>query len=74
MAAYDYATEQLKIHIIDSGKGITPEEMANVFEKFGKVARTVSQNQDGIGMGLNVCQRIIKQSGGEVHVVSDGAD
>ena len=74
MAAYDYATEQLKIHIIDSGKGIAPEEMANVFEKFGKVARTVSQNQDGIGMGLNVCQRIIKQSGGEVHVVSDGAD
>ena len=55
VAAYDYASEQLKVHVVDSGKGILPEEMNKVFEKFGKVARTIDQNQEGIGMGLNVC-------------------
>ena len=44
MAAYDYASEQLKIHIVDSGKGITQDEMKKVFEKFGKVARTGPEN------------------------------
>ena len=42
VAAYDYASEQLKVHIVDSGKGISPDEMAKVFEKFGKVSRTAS--------------------------------
>ena len=40
VAAYDYASEQLKVHIIDSGKGITVEEKSKVFEKFGKAPRT----------------------------------
>ena len=74
VAAYDYASEQLKVHIIDSGKGITQEEMKKVFEKFGKVARTITDNQEGVGLGLNVCQRIIQESGGEMHVISEGAD
>ena len=74
VAAYDYACELLKVHIIDSGKGITPEEMIKVFQKFGKVERTSAENPEGIGMGLNICQRIIRESGGEVQVFSEGAD
>ena len=74
MAAYDYASEQLKVHIIDSGKGITAEEMTKVFDKFGKAPRTSVQNQEGAGMGLNICQRIIQESGGEMQVFSEGVD
>ena len=31
IAAYDYASKQLKIHVVDSGKGITETEMSKLF-------------------------------------------
>ena len=74
VAAYDYASMQLKVHVVDTGKGISSSEMATAFEKWGKVGRTGPMNLDGIGIGLNICQRIIEQSGGEVHVFSEGED
>lgn len=74
VAAYDYASEQLKVHVIDTGKGITQDEMKKVFEQFGKVERTSALNLEGIGVGLNICQKIVKHCDGEIRVVSDGQD
>ena len=48
------------MHIIDSGKGITSEEMEKLFKMNGKGERTQEMNSDGLGMGLKICQRIIQ--------------
>ena len=53
--AYDYAAEQLKVHVIDSGKGITSEEMGRLFKMNEKGERTQEMNSDGLGMGLKIC-------------------
>ena len=56
VATYDKQTEMLKVHIIDDGKGITDDEMTELFNMFGKLKRTASLNNNGIGMGLMICK------------------
>ena len=53
--AYSYQEEQILVHVVDKGKGIREDEMNTVFAMFGKVDRTMHLNQEGIGMGLNIC-------------------
>ena len=38
--SYDYDLEQLEVQIVDTGKGITEQEMQKLFVLFGKVERT----------------------------------
>ena len=64
----------LKVHIIDDGKGITDDEMTELFNMFGKLKRTASLNNNGIGMGLMICKQLVEQNGGSISVKSNGAD
>ena len=58
----------------DTGKGITDEEMNKLFKRFGKLKRTEIMNPEGLGMGLDICRRIVQSSGGEIQVFSEGVD
>ena len=46
--------------------------MDKLFKLFGKVKRTEKENTDGIGMGLNICQKIVEYNGGVLDVFSEG--
>lgn len=58
--------------VVDSGKGVTEEELEHLFERFYRAS-----NSDGIsgsGMGLAICRRLIEALGGEIWAEnSDGA-
>ena len=62
------------MHVEDTGKGITKEELSKLFTLFGKIERTEDSNPDGLGMGLTICQKIIQNSGGKIDVFSDGVN
>ena len=70
--AFDYESEYLHVHVIDTGKGIKAEELDKIFFMFNTIQRTQAYNPDGIGMGLNICQQILKESGGQIEVCSEG--
>ena len=53
--AYDYVQEMLRVHIHDTGKGISKEDMPKLFNMFGKLKRTAEINSEGLGMGLMIC-------------------
>lgn len=57
---------QLRVTIADNGKGIAPEKLLRIFEPF----YTTKASGRGTGLGLTVCQRIIKQHGGTIEVES----
>mgnify|MGYP000861515896 CR=1 FL=1 len=62
IAAYDEANELFHCHIVDTGKGIKDDEMDQLFTQFGKLLRTASMNNEGIGMGLMICQNLVKMN------------
>ena len=52
------------ISIIDSGSGISPEEMGRIFEPYH------TTKSSGNGLGLMIVQRIIEDHGGEIELTS----
>ena len=71
---YDQGKEMLQVSVTDTGAGIEEHELSKIFEKFTKVQRTESVNEEGLGIGLSICKHIIEQSGGELQVFSKGKD
>ena len=74
IASFDEASELLTLHIVDTGKGIKPDEMSKLFSMFGKLHRTAEMNSEGIGMGLMICQNLVHLNQGEITVHSEGED
>ncbi len=52
------------ISIRDMGKGIRKEDMKNIFKPF------FTTKKRGVGLGLAICQRIVKRHGGRIRVKS----
>ena len=46
----------LRIDVIDTGVGIPPTMMREVFEKFSQVDNTCSRRHEGTGLGLSISQ------------------
>ncbi len=61
------ADAQVVVKIEDEGPGLSQEEMSKVFQRFyrGRTAQT-SQTRGGIGLGLTICEGIIKAHGGRI--------
>ena len=72
--AYDQVEQMLKVHVVDTGRGIIAEDMDLLFRQFGKLLRTADMNSEGIGLGLMICQNIVLKSGGSISVHSKGLE
>lgn len=66
LRAYELPEEsKVCIEISDTGTGIPPEDLANIFNPF------FSSREDGMGFGLALANRVIYDHGGEIKVVSE---
>ena len=72
IANYSESTEMLTVHVVDSGKGIKEDEMDHLFKMFGKLLRTADMNNEGIGMGLMICQNLVGMNKGTIKAASKG--
>ena len=72
VSTFDVQNEMLKLHIIDNGKGIRKEDIDKLFKMFGKLRRTAEINNEGIGLGLMICENLVKMNHGTISVHSDG--
>lgn len=64
--SFDENGESL-IVIRDNGEGIPPENLHNIFDPFF----TTKDVGEGMGLGLSICYRIMKQHGGRIQVQSE---
>jgi len=69
---YDPLTRLLSVRVVDTGLGISREDVRGLFKKFGKLQRTAAINSAGIGLGLTIVKQIVESAGGKVSVSSDG--
>jgi signal transduction histidine kinase len=58
---------KVSLKIADKGRGIPPDEMPHIFEKF---YRGREASSGGSGLGLSIAQRIVKDHHGEIRLES----
>ncbi len=57
--------------IRDTGRGIPPEEIARITEAFYRVDKSRSRKQGGVGLGLALCQEIVRLHHGTMAFASE---
>lgn len=62
--------QQLKIEIIDNGKGISEKDQKLIFKKFYRVSEGDLHKTKGYGLGLSYVKEIIKRHHGKIKVDS----
>ena len=59
------APQEVVISVVDTGFGIAPEDLPKIFQPF-----FTAKKKRGLGLGLPICDRIIKNHGGRIKVGS----
>ena len=60
----------MKVSVSDQGIGISKEDQKKLFKLFEFTKETADDNTQGIGLGLTICDSIIKQINGTIDVNS----
>jgi len=69
----DNHTGILTIHIIDTGRGIAPQDRERIFEPFIQVdaEKGTHSTNNGTGLGLAIALRLIQKMGGKLNLESE---
>ena len=70
--AVDRSRNRLLVRIRDNGEGIAPELLPRIFDIFVQSRDPSRHASGGLGIGLNLVQRLIKLHGGTVSATSEG--
>jgi len=60
----------VKIEVQDTGIGISPEEVGNLFRNFSQATPSISSKFGGTGLGLSLSQKLCRFMGGDITVES----
>lgn len=63
------STDQVLIEVADTGKGIAPDEVGRIFERFYRGSGALEQ--EGFGLGLSIAKRMVDVMGGDIGVDSE---
>ncbi len=64
----------LEVVVADTGRGIAPELLQMVFERFYQAEGSLRRTAGGTGLGLAICRQIVNGWGGEIWAESGGKD
>ncbi|MGD0281264.1 MAG: ATP-binding protein [Dissulfurispiraceae bacterium] len=66
--------ETVVTQIRDTGIGIPEEDLAKVFDRFYRVDKSRSRETGGAGLGLSICNEIVKLHNGRIEIKSKVAE
>jgi PAS domain S-box-containing protein len=66
------ARGSVQIAVSDSGKGISPEFLPYVFDRFRQADSSTSRGHGGLGLGLAIVRYLVEMHGGTVEAESAG--
>jgi PAS domain S-box-containing protein len=65
--------DDVVLHVRDTGAGLAPELLPNVFDLFVQGDRSLDRPHGGLGIGLTIVRRLVELHGGRVEARSAGA-
>ena len=61
----------INIYVIDTGIGIKKDELNKLFKEFSQTNSSIQQKYGGSGLGLNICEKLVKLMNGSIGVESE---
>jgi len=62
---------RVKVNVTDTGEGIPPEDLPNIFERFYRVDKSRTRATGGSGLGLTIAKRLVEAHGGSIEARSE---
>lgn len=68
----EYLPTCAQITVSDTGKGISPDFLAHVFDRYSQAESSSARTLSGLGIGLSIVRQLVELHGGRVIVDSRG--
>ncbi len=67
-------SRMLEVTVADTGRGIEPNRLETVFDRFYQEEGALRRTTGGTGLGLAICRQIVSGWGGQIWALSAGKD
>lgn len=67
-------SNEVVVSVRDTGIGIPPEMLSNIFEMYSQIESDSLQARSGLGIGLNIVKKLVVMHGGTIEAFSAGSD
>jgi signal transduction histidine kinase len=61
----------VEVNVTDTGEGVPPEDLSNIFERFYRVDKSRARATGGSGLGLTIAKRLVEAHGGTIRAQSE---
>ncbi len=72
LVAASRAKDEVRIDVSDTGTGIAPEHLPQIFDRFYRVDKSRSRAGGGSGIGLTITKHLVEAHHGRIWAVSEG--
>lgn len=66
-----HEADAILLRVRDTGRGIPPEHLAKIFDKFVQVKRSFDTTPGSVGLGLAIAKEVVELYGGRISVESE---
>ena len=68
----EFTEGEAKLIVADTGKGISPQFLPYVFDRFRQAETMSSRTASGLGLGLSIARHLVELHGGVIEASSEG--
>ena len=63
----------MRLSVRDTGKGIPPQHLVTIFERFLQLDSSITRQTGGLGLGLAIARHLVEAHGSTISAESEGA-